>query len=194
MNNLSRKRQIYLYGTLGVMLASVLIRYLAFSGETVVASHDTIPVATQRLDLLRRKAALVPGKQAVLKQVMSELQQRERGIVQADTAEQARAQLMDLLRATARANGFDTRGSAELPEPKPLGKDYGQVSVRENFTCGIDQLVNFLAAIANEPQVLATDTISVSPVRNRTKDIDVRLTFSGVIARKLVPLKKGDGL
>lgn len=194
MSSLSRKQKIYLYGTLGVMMASVLIRTFAFSGEAVVASHDTIPTATQRLDLLRRKAALVPGKQVVLKQVMAELQQRESGIVQAETAEQARAQLMDLLRATARANGFDTRGSAQLPEPKPLGKDYGQVSVGQNFTCGIDQLVNFLAAIANEPQVLATDTISVSPVRNRTKDIDVRLTFSGVIGKKLVPAKKGDGL
>lgn len=193
MNHLSRSRRIMLFGSLGVMLASVLIRYGALGGDqsSVVASHDTIPVAKQRLELLRRKAAAVPAKEAVLKQVMSELAQREKGIVQADTAEQARAHLLDVLHKTALANGFDSNGAVQLPEPKALGKDYGQVSVGQNFTCGIDQLVNFLSAIANEPEILATDTINLIPNRDKNKNITVRLIFSGVIARKLVPEKKG---
>ena len=198
MSNLSRKRQITLYGTVGVMLASVLVRYGAVGGDqsSVVVAHDTIPVAKQRLEILRRKAALVPGKEAVLKQVTAELQQREKGIVLADTAEQARTHLMDVLHKTAVANGFDSIGATQLPEPKALGKEkeYGQVSVGQNFTCGIDQLVNFLSAIANEPEILATDTVFVAPVRNKNKDITVRLTFSGVIPKKLVPVKKGDSL
>jgi hypothetical protein len=193
MSSLSRSRKLTLYGTAGVMLAAVVVRYGAFSGDrgAVVVAHDTIPVAQQRLEILRRKAALVPGREAVLKQVQAELAQREKGIVQEGTAEQARAHLMELLHQTAKANGFDTQGAAQLPEPKALGKDYGQVSVGQNFTCGIDQLVNFLSAIANEPEILATDTIFIAPVRNKNKDIQVRLTFSGVIPRKLVPEKKG---
>jgi hypothetical protein len=193
MNQLSRTRKITLYGSLGLMLAAVLVRYGALGGGegSVVASHDTIPVARKRLEILRRKAATVPGKETVLKQVTSELAEREKGIVLADTAEQARAHLMDVLHKTAVANGFDSTGAAQLPEPKALGKDYGQVSVGQNFNCGIDQLVNFLSAIANEPEILATDTIFVAPVRNKNKDITVRLTFSGVIPRKLVPEKKG---
>ena len=193
MNHLSRTRKLTLFGTLGVMLASVLVRYGVMGGDqgAVVASHDTIPVAKQRLEILRRKAATVPAKEAILKQVQAELADRERGIVQADTAEQARAHLMDVLHKTAMANGFDSQGPSQLPEPKALGKDYGQVSVGQNFTCGIDQLVNFLSAIANEPEIFATDTIFVTPVRNKVKDINVRLTFSGVIAKKLVPEKKG---
>ena len=192
MSHLSRKRQLLLFGTLGAMLASVLVRYGVVGGaqNSVVVAHDSIPVAKQRLEILRRKAATVPGKEAVLKQVMAELQQREKGIVVADTAEQARAHLVELLHQTAVANGFDSRGASELPEPKALGKDYGQVSVGQNFTCGIDQLVNFLSAIANEPEILATDTIFVAPVRNKNKDINVRLTFSGVIPKKLIPVKK----
>jgi hypothetical protein len=193
MKHLSRSRKITLYGALGVMLAGVLVRYGVMGGDqgAVVASHDTIPVAKQRLEILRRKAATVPGKETVLKQVSAELAEREKGIVQADTAEQARTHLMDVLHKTAVANGFDSTGASQLPEPKALGNDYGQVSVGENFTCGIDQLVNFLSAIANEPEILATETIFVAPVRNKNKDIIVRLTFSGVIARKLVPAKKG---
>lgn len=192
MNHLSRSRKITLFGTLGVMLASVLVRYGAMGNAqgSVVASRDSIPVARQRLEILRRKAATVPAKEAILKQVTAELQQREKGIVQASTAEQARAHLMDVLHKTAVANGFDSQGASQLPEPKALGNDYGQVSVGQNFTCGIDQLVNFLSGIANEPEILATDTILVAPVRNKNKDITVRLMLSGVIPRKLVPEKK----
>lgn len=192
MNHLSRNRQMMLFGTLGVMLAAVLVRYGALGGGqgSVVASHDSIPVARQRLEILRRKAATVPAREAILKQVTAELQEREKGIVLAATAEQARAHLMDVLHTSAKANGFDSQGASQLIETKALGKDYGQVSVGQNFTCGIDQLVNFLSAIANEPEILATDTIIVAPVRNKNKDITVRLTLSGVIAKNLVPQKK----
>jgi hypothetical protein len=194
MNPLSRSRKIMLYGTLASMLAGVLARYGVVGGDpgTPAASRDTIPVARQRLELVRRKAATVPAKEAILKQVTAELQERERGIVQASTAEQARAHLMEVLHAAATANGFDSSGASQLPEPKPLGKDreYGQVAVGQNFTCGIDQLVNFLSAIANEPEILATDTINVTPVRNKNKDITVSLTLSGVIPKNLIPEKK----
>ena len=194
MSSLSRSRRLTLFGTAGVMLAAVVVRYGAFSGDqtSVVVAHDSIPVAQQRLEILRRKAALVPGREAVLKQVQAELAQREKGIVQENTAEQARAHLMELLHQTAKANGFDTKGATQLPEPKALGKDYGQVSVGESFTCGIDQLVNFLSAIANEPEILATDQVFVAPVPDKNKDITVRLIFSGVIPKKLLPVKKGD--
>jgi hypothetical protein len=191
--NSQRLRPIVLYGTLAVLAIGVLQRYGVLGGgdDSVAASRDSIPMARQRLEILRRKAATVPAKEAILKQVTAELQLREKGIVQASTAEQARAHLMDVLHQAAIANQFDSQGAAQLPEPKALGKDYGQVSVGQNFTCGIDQLVNFLSAIANEPEILATDTINVSPVRNKNKDITVRLTLSGVIPKSLVPVKKG---
>jgi len=189
MNQLSRGRQILLYGTLGVMIVAVFMRFRG-GQEQVVASQDSIPVARERLEILRRKAATVPAKEAILKQVSAELQEREKGIVQASTAEQARAHLMDVLHATASANGFDSQGASQFPEPKALGHDYGQVAVGQNFTCRIEQLVNFLSAIANEPEILATDTLYAAPVKNKTKDITVRLTLSGVIPKSLVPVKK----
>jgi Type II secretion system (T2SS), protein M subtype b len=191
MTQLSRGRQITLFGTLAFMIAGVLVRYgVVGDGGSVVASQDTIPVAKQRLEILRRKAATVPAKEAILKQVTDELQARETGIVKAPTADQARAHLMDELHKAAGANGFDSQGGTQLPEPKPLGQDYGQVAVGQNFTCGIDQLVNFLSAIANEPEILSTDQIVVAPVRNKNKDITVRLVFSGVIPKSLIPEKK----
>jgi len=193
MNELSHRRKILMYATLAAMTAAVAVRYGVMGGgerAQVVASRDSIPVARQRLDTLRRKAATLPAKEAILKQVTAELQQREKGIVLASTAEQARAHLMDVLHSTAVANGFDSQGASQFPEPTALGQDYGQVAVGRNFTCAIDQLVNFLSAIANEPEILATDTVYVTPVRNKNKDITVRLTLSGVIPRSLVPQRK----
>jgi hypothetical protein len=193
MSQSSRGRQILLYGTPVVMFVLVLVRFGVFGGGegSVVASHDSIPVARQRLEILRRKAETVPAKEAILKQVTAELQEREKGIVQAPTFEQARAHLFDVLRAAALASGFESQGAAQLPPPLPLGKDYGQVSVGQNFTCGIEQLVNFLSAIANEPEILATDSVFVAPVRNKNKEITVRLMFAGVIPKTLIPAKKG---
>lgn len=189
-----RNRNFLLFGTLGVMLASVMVRYTGGDRTQVVASHTTIPMAKQRLEILRRKAATVPAKEILLKQAMAELGEREKGIVDAPTAEQARSHLFEVLHRTAVANGFDSNGAARLPEPKLLGKDYGQVSVEQNFNCGIDQFVNFLSAIANQPEIFATEQIIVAPMRNKQKDIAVRLAFSGVIPKKLVPEKKGANL
>ena len=186
----SRGRKLWLYGTLALMIAGVVVRQS--DQGSVVASHDSIPVAKQRLEILRRKAATVPAKEAILRQVTGELQEREKGIVQAPTFEQARAHLMDVLHATAAANGFDTQGAAQLPEPKPLGKDYGQVAVVRNFTCGIDQLVNFLSAIANQPEILATDTIFVAPLRNvKEGNHGAANVRRRRITKSLIPEKKG---
>ena len=73
---------------------------------------------------------------------------------------------------------------------KPLGNDYGEVSVSVAFNCGIDQLVNFLTAIANEPQVLATNEINISGGGDKKKILQVRLSLSGVVPKKLLPVKK----
>jgi hypothetical protein len=141
---------------------------------------------------VRQLAALVPGKEALLHQANAELATRERGLITADTAEQAKAQLLDVIHRVAAANGIDARG-LEQSNVKQLANDYGEVSVGVTFNCGIEQLVNFLAAIANEPQILATNEIHVSGGGDKKKNIQVRLSLSGVVPKRLVPAKKGVG-
>jgi hypothetical protein len=187
-------RKSILFVVAGLLLVAVLAKYGMFGGgqdASAVAPADSVQVAEKRLEILRQKAATVPGRETVLHQVQAELAQREKGIVIADTAEQARAHLMLTLHSVAAANGFDASGADTLPQPKPLGKDYGQVSVGQNFICGIDQLVNFLAAIANWPDILATESIYIGTLNKKEKTVQVRLTLSGVVPRKLVPEKKG---
>jgi len=184
-----RKLLILVVGV--VLLVIVLVRQSRDdSPAPVVAASDNIPLAERRLERLRLLAATVPGKETVLRQARAELQSREAGILKADTAPQAQAQLMDVIRRVAMANGIDARGAEEL-RVRPLANDYGEVLVAVTFTCGIEQLVNFLAALANEPQIMSTDEINVTGGNDKKKAVQVRLTLSGVVPKKLIPAKRG---
>jgi type II secretory pathway component PulM len=189
MGTLDRRTLTFLVG--GV-LAVLLLRFGVYRDTVtpVVAPAESIPAAEHRLDRMRQLAATVPGKQAVLQQAQEELKKREAGILKADTAAQAGAELLDVIRKTAMANGIDARGAEEVNRVKPLANDYGEVSVTVTFTCAIEQLVNFLAALTNEPEILATNEINISGGNDKNKNLQVRLSLSGVVPRKLVPEKK----
>ena len=188
-----RKERIQV-GLIGAALVLILLRLGPFSGDSaapaVVGPTDSIPTAERQLARRRQLAATVAGKEAVLQKAMAELQAREAGVLKADTAAQAQAQLLDVIRKTATANGIDVRGAEEM-RVRPLANDYGEVSVVETFTCGMEQLVNLLADLANQPQILATNEIDVAGGNDKNKKVQVRLSLSGVVPRKLVP-KKGE--
>jgi Tfp pilus assembly protein PilO len=189
VGSLNRRTLFFLLGGLAVI---AVLRFGVYGDRQSVAPvFDSAPLAEKRLASLRQKAATVSGEEAVLKQAVAELQGREKGIIDAPTAAQAQAQLLEIIQHVAAANGFDAHGVEAMPQPKPLGGDYGEVSVTETFTCGIDQLANFLAALANEPQLLATDEVQITGGADKRKNVQVRLSLSGVVPRKLVPEKKG---
>ena len=107
----------------------------------------------------------------------------------ADTAQQAQAQIQQILRKVGSTQGIEVRG-AEFGQVKPLGTDYGEAPVSVSFDCGIEQFVNFLATLTGQPEMLGTSDIRVSSANPKDKHITVRLTVSGVVPKKLVPEKK----
>jgi hypothetical protein len=102
--------------------------------------------------------------------------------------------LLETIRRLAQQNGFDARGADQFTEAKPLGDAYAMVSVTVTFTCAIEQLVNFLAMLDGQPEILSTNEINVTGTRDKGKAIQVRLGLSGVGPRKLIPPKKGPSL
>lgn len=184
-------RRTTLVLVLGV--ASILaLRFVVFADKqpTVVAASDSIPLAENRLAKLRQAVATVPGKEKVMKQAMSELAVREKGVIAADTAAQAQAQLLEIIRRTGKDEGIDVRGAEEM-RVRPLAEDYGEVTVAVSFNCRIEQFVNFMADLANRPELLATSEIRVGVANAKDKSVSVRLALSGVAPRKVVPEKKG---
>ena len=185
------RRLIYLLaGSVALML---VIRFTFLSDSSsapvVAAAAESIPQAEQRLDQLRRISATVEGKEALKKQADAELAAREKGLIQADTEAQARAQLLELTTNIARSNGIETRGMDEYHD-RVLTPDYAEISITVSFTCAIENLVNFMAALANQPQILATNEIRVAGGNDKKKNIQVRLSVSGLASRKLLPADK----
>lgn len=188
---IDRRTLVLLLVMLGLLVAVILRFGLSNdSASVVVAPSDSIPAAEHRLERLRQVAATVPGKEEVLKKALAELETRHAGMLNADTSAQAQAQLIQVIRRVAMANGIDARGAEEM-RVRPLANDYGEVSVTVTFSSAIEQLVNFLAALANEPQILATNEINISGGTDKKKNVQVRLGLSAVVPKKLVPAKRG---
>jgi hypothetical protein len=186
---LDRRTILVLVAGVAVVL---LLRFVVFTDKqpSVVAATDSIPLAEKRLAKLREIVATVPGKEKVAKQAAGELAVREKGMILADTAAQAQAQLLEIIRRAGKDEGIDVRGAEEM-KVRPLADDYGEVVVAVSFVCRIDQFVNFMAALANRPELLATSDIRVAASNPKEKTVLVRLGLSGVVPRKLVPEKKG---
>jgi hypothetical protein len=186
------KRALAVLGAAAALLV-LLALVLPGRGEPAsVAVREPIPEAEKRLARLRRLAAGVPGKQELLKHVSAELAQREKGIIQADTGAQALAQLMELLRRVARAQGPPLEiKTAELGQIARLGDDYGEAQLSVTFECRIEELLNLLADLTKQPEIVATREIRVATSNSKEKTLNVRLTVSGVVARRLAPEKKG---
>jgi hypothetical protein len=55
----------------------------------------------------------------------------------------------------------------------------------------MEQLVNLLAAIGNQPEILATNEIHISGGSDKNKNVQVRMVVSAAVPRKLLPEKKG---
>lgn len=157
-----------------------------------IAPVDSIDRALQRLAMLRKQAATLPGKQAILEQASVELGEREKGLIPGDTADQAQAQLLQVIkRVAAQQTPPLEMGQVELGRPRSYGNAYGQVSVSITLTCRIDELVNYLAALGAQPELTATEEIRFGAANPKQKTIPVRLTVTGLVAKRLIPQQKG---
>lgn len=161
----------------------------------LVGAVDSIPAAAKRLSKVRQLAATLPAEDRLQKAAAAQLAAREKGMLQADTPAQAQAQLVQIMRrlGAAQEPPIDMR-SAEVGKTQPLGDSYGEVAIPVSFTCRIDQLVNFLADVTAQPELLAAGGLRITPGNDKEKTVNVRLTLSAVAPRRLVPEKRGTGL
>ncbi|HYZ86938.1 MAG TPA: type II secretion system protein GspM [Bryobacteraceae bacterium] len=180
---------------LAVAVVGILLFYFTSGQPTVKvveASVNDVAAAERRLTRLREMKAAVPGREQVLETVKKELATREQGLLQAETAAQAQAQLLQILR----------RVSGEQPQPiqirnfepgqvRPLGEDYGEAIASVSMDCRPEQLVNLLADLTKQKELVSTSEIRVGLANRTEKTMPVRLTVSAVVPRKLVPVRKG---
>ncbi|MBM3783727.1 MAG: hypothetical protein FJW30_05160 [Acidobacteria bacterium] len=179
---------------LGGALALAAVLYFWPGGEVSTATAvqaGSADALEKRLKKSRDLMMTVPDKQAFLKQAQADLAVREKGLIIADTAAQAQAQLFQILRRIGRSQSPPVEIRAnEIGNAKPYGDAYGEVSVTVSFECAIEQLVNLLADLGAQPEALATNEVHIGEANQQQKLIPVRLTVAGVVPRKIIPEKK----
>ncbi|MEN6607931.1 MAG: GspMb/PilO family protein, partial [Bryobacteraceae bacterium] len=144
---------------LAILAAAALVfliwnYFLTRETETpAVTGAGSIPMAERRLTRLREIAAKLPARQAILKTVKTDLAAREKGLIQAETAAQAQAQVLQIFRRLANSQSVEIR-AVEMGKVQPLGDAYGEVLVPITFECRIEQLLNVLADISSQPEMI----------------------------------------
>ena len=86
---------------------------------------------------------------------------------------------------------LDIQGG-EFGAPKAFG-DYGLVYTTVIFECHVEQLVNFLADLAKQPELVAPSEERIVSANAKDKTLTVRMVLAGVVPKKLIPEKKGLG-
>lgn len=185
------KKLLWILPVAVVIILIVRFGFLSDSKTAVAApSSEGIPQAEKHLAQLRRVAATVPGKQKVLAQVDADLAAREKGVIQAETAPQAQARLLEIIRRVANPEGIDVRGG-DFAQPKVLGTDYGEVTAMVTFTCPIEKFVNFMAGLSREQELIGPTEVRMLSQNQKEKTVMVRITLGGLVPKKMVPEKKG---
>lgn len=180
--------------TILAVLAAVFlaIRFWPESDSGVVVEASSIPQMERRVQRLRQIEKGLGARETVSKKVAEALGGREKGVIQAETAAQAEAQVLQVVRRVLRAQTppVELRGS-ELRQPRPYGEHYGEVSVQVSLDCGIEQVLNLLADLGGQPEALGTVSVSFDAANPKQKTVPVRIVVAALVPSKLLPKKEG---
>lgn len=155
-----------------------------------------VEMAERRLEQVRRLAAQVPAKEAQLASLEADLNSWEQGLINSETAPQAQADLLAILRQIgARQNPPLEFAAVNVGQVQmlPGSEHYGEARVTVTFDCTIEQLVNLMADLTAQPPAIVTDEIRISVRNEEDKSIRVQLRVAGAVPRRLVPEQGGMG-
>jgi len=175
-----------------VMALFAAIYFWPSSDATATATgrFTDIPTAQQRVARLRQLAASLPAREKVVEDARKELAGREQGLVHAPTAAQQQAGLLQTVRRLARAQSIELQQS-EIGATQPFGKTYGEALVTVTFTCRIEQLVNLVADISAQKELIATREMQVRQAEEKRKTVFVRMTISAITPKDMLPAAPG---
>jgi hypothetical protein len=118
------------------------------------------------------------------------LKSLEAGLLEGTTPSLAGAEWQHLVGQLADSKGIEL-GSSELLRTQDLGRGYSLVTGRVQFRCRLDQLVDFMVALADFPKLLSVTGLSVVAAQGDPQGrLIVRLTI-GAAARAMAQAKEG---
>jgi hypothetical protein len=142
---------------------------------------------------LRRSQRLVANsgaESANLGAVAERVTMLEAGLLESPSASLANAEWQRLVRELADSKGLEL-GSTEFLRIQEVSPSYGLVVGRVTLRCRLDQLVDFLAALATAPRILSVTRLRIAAMPgDADKRINVEIMI-GAAVRALPGMKAG---
>lgn len=182
------KRAVMLGGVVVVALVLVLQLGPSRQESIVTVSSASIQIAERRLTRLQEVAKGRPRAVADSDAAAAALGQVEKGLLKGGTPALALAEMQQLAKELLQGQGIAMQ-SSEFGTVKAVGEDYAQVPLTVNFSCGVEQWINLMAAIRNAPQVLSTQDVRLTLADVKAKTLHVRMAVVGYVPASLAPSK-----
>jgi len=182
---LSRRDRIVLI--IGVV-ATALFMLFNFGVFPLFDHLGTSPDVVQQREVeLRRDQRLLADAKletADFTAAEARLKELEAGLLESSSPSLANAEWQRLVGQLADSKGIQL-GSSEFLRIQELGAGYSLVTGRVNFRCRLDQLVDFLVALASSPKLLSVNGLTVYAMKGDPQEMpNVQLTI-GAVARSL---------
>jgi hypothetical protein len=186
---LSRRDRIALGVGVG---AAALFLLLNFGVFPLFERLDTRPEAVQQKEVeLRREKRLLAESElekARLSAARERLKGLEAGLLESPSPSLANAEWQRLVGQLADSKGLEL-GSSEFLRVQELGAGYSLVVGRVQLRCRVDQLVDFLVALADFPRLLSITGLTVFASQGDPQGrLNVQLTI-GAATRTVKPEK-----
>jgi hypothetical protein len=175
---LSRRERIALGAGVGAATLFIVLNYGAFP---LLEGLDTSAEVIQQKEVeLRRDQRLLAEtelEKTHLRAARERLKGLEAGLLESSSPSLANAEWQKLVGQLADSKGIEA-GSREVLRVQELGAGYSLVTGRVQFRCRLDQLVDFLAALAAFPKLLSVADVDViSPQGDPKQKLIVQLTI-----------------
>ena len=176
-----------------IALAAVLVLFVILQFDFVLpapgstaAGVGTVDAVEQAFRLAQAKARRKPLVDAEAQATAAALAEIEKRLLASENAALAKAEMRQLVEDLLTAEGISMQGS-RFGNVVLEGDDYAQVPLIVNFECRIEQFVNWMAAVANAPQLLSTRQIQLAPGNAATKAVRVQVAVSGYLPASRTP-------
>jgi hypothetical protein len=185
-----RRDRIALGAGVGAVVLFILLNYgVVPLFERLDTSSEVVQQKEVELRRDNRLLAEAELEKTHLSVARERLKGLEASLLESSSPFLANAEWQRLVGQLADSKGIEL-GSSELLPTQPLGAGYSLVMGRVQFRCRLDQLVDFLVALATFPKLLSVTGLTVvSPQGDPQGRLVVQLTI-GAAARAVKPVKE----
>ena len=153
------------------------------SGAPGIGTVESVEQAFRLAQVKARRKPLVDAEAQATGKALAEIEKR---LLASENAALAKAEMRQLVEDLLTSEGIAMRGSRFGTVALEEG-GYAQVPLIVDFECQIEQFVNWMAAVANAPQLLSTRRIQLNMGNRLTKSVRAQVSVSGYLPVSRTP-------